>query len=537
MKKNFLIIIFSFFLNISVVFALENEFIIDVDKININAKGNILIDGLDSTYNIETDGFSKAEEVNEGAKEYTKKLLELTLGDDDLNERGRAMLRECYISTDNGFDTLSAYAFINSFIENVASKNISYEYLKVIRTIEFEHGIITLSYFPNATVDGEKTDLMLLYYLKVVDGEYKLFMPWFTTGDDLEQYFYDIASSEDKGDIIGGTYKSISLEEDKMANEKLTDEYLNEIYVNNKDYNVSISAVSDGAVSSYGSGFFIREGVVVTTWSLFLNALNTGEFVYVNDSNGNAYKVDGVIAADTSYDVVILKLEEEVGKGVIFGDSMKLVANDYLFTINSKNNTTFSINYGTYISQNMGRLKNMFAISSSDQGSALYNKDGEVVGFNTVSSINSDISNANSTDYLKELQNILLNKDFTKIKSTKISLFKDKYYYGISEEKKVNNIPDKVWNKFKEVGAIEDNISLELIKGSYKDGILSLRYKNSAIESLETLYLTKNYESKLIEQGFKLTYETTDKLVYENNKYEVIIKENLDYLIIIMMEK
>ena len=279
MKKNFLIIIFSFFLNISVVFALENEFIIDVDKININAKGNILIDGLDSTYNIETDGFSKTEEVNEGAKEYTKKLLELTLGDDDLNERGRAMLRECYISTDNGFDTLSAYAFINSFIENVASKNISYEYLKVIRTIEFEHGIITLSYFPNATVDGEKTDLMLLYYLKVVDGEYKLFMPWFTTGDDLEQYFYDIASSEDKGDIIGGTYKSISLEEDKMANEKLTDEYLNEIYVNNKDYNVSISAVSDGAVSSYGSGFFIREGVVVTTWSLFLNALNTGEFV------------------------------------------------------------------------------------------------------------------------------------------------------------------------------------------------------------------------------------------------------------------
>ena len=124
MKKNFLIIIFSFFLNISVVFALENEFIIDVDKININAKGNILIDGLDSTYNIETDGFSKTEEVNEGAKEYTKKLLELTLGDADLNERGRAMLRECYISTDNGFDTLSAYAFINSFIETENTSNL-----------------------------------------------------------------------------------------------------------------------------------------------------------------------------------------------------------------------------------------------------------------------------------------------------------------------------------------------------------------------------------------------------------------------------
>ena len=158
-----------------------------------------------------------------------------------------------------------------------------------------------------------------------------------------------------------------------------------------------------GGNSVYGSAFVLRSGVVVTTWSLFIQFLSSSDFLYVNDNAGNTHVIEGIIAADTEYDVVVLKLANEAGKAVKLGDSNSLKLDDKLFTINSKNNNGFSINYGSYINTLNGKLKNMFAISSSDVGSALYNINGEVVGFNTADVTNSDLSYANSTNYLKEL--------------------------------------------------------------------------------------------------------------------------------------
>ena len=82
----------------------------------------------------------------------------------------------------------------------------------------------------------------------------------------------------------------------------------------------------------------------------------------------------------------------------------------------------------------------------------------------------------------------------------------------------------------------EENISMELIKSSYKDGILSLRYKNTTSGMLDSIYLASPFTEKLIEQGYELTYYNKQKTIYKNENYQVILKDNFDYLIVLVME-
>ena len=81
-----------------------------------------------------------------------------------------------------------------------------------------------------------------------------------------------------------------------------------------------------------------------------------------------------------------------------------------------------------------------------------------------------------------------------------------------------------------------ENINLELVKASYNDEIISLRYKNDVTNFLDTLYLISDYYNILEKKGFKLIRNESNKRVYVNNQYEVIIKESFNYLIIIIME-
>ena len=530
MKRVFFVFI-SLFMFIPIIFA-KNDFVIDTSKLEINAKGNSLINGLDKSYKIETEGFVNTEVVNEEVKNYTKKIIKILFNNDKAN-MARDIHAEQFISSTNGFDTLSSLAFINMFVDEIKDMNLKYDYVKLIRTIEFSEGVISLSYFPNATINDNKEDFILILYLKKDNNGYKVFLPWYTKGKDLEEYFNNLGNKEEQGEKIGGTYKSVSLgnEEGSTINTDL----LNKLYNTNKNKNVSISALEDAGVNVYGSGFYIGKGLVVTSWSLLLEMLNNSEFLYVNDDNKNSYNIEGIVTADTDYDIVVLKLNNEVGQPVKFSNK-KLETDDPIFIIDSKSNTGSMINYGKNITNYNGKYKNLLALSNSDVGSALYNIDGEVVGFNTNNSLNNDVSIANSTDYIIKLQEILNKEEFKNIKSISFEDFKERYYHSYKEEEIVNNIPKSLWNRFKKIGNIEKNIDLDLLKASYIDNIISLRYKNEASKSINSFYLTANYENQLVKDGYELTYDNYLKKVYTNNKNNIIIKQYLDYLIIIMME-
>ena len=91
--------------------------------------------------------------------------------------------------------------------------------------------------------------------------------------------------------------------------------------------------------------------------------------------------------------------------------------------------------------------------------------------------------------------------------------------------------------KYNKVGNVFNQISLPLIKASLVDDILSLRYKNEIGNMLDSLYLVSSYTSQLEKENYTLIYQSNNKMIYTADDYRVIIKNNLDYLIIIIMEK
>jgi hypothetical protein len=90
--------------------------------------------------------------------------------------------------------------------------------------------------------------------------------------------------------------------------------------------------------------------------------------------------------------------------------------------------------------------------------------------------------------------------------------------------------------KYRKIGNLEENITLKLVKSSYVDGVLSLRYKNNVSNMLNSIYLVSNFSDELVNQGFTRIYSDEYKQIYTNKEYKVVIKDSLDYLIILIME-
>ncbi len=526
--KRLLIIILILFT--PVVRAL-NDFEIDPNKINITDKGNYLVSGLSKEYDIDITGYTSTERVDEEAKEYTKKIINILFSNEDRDTRRSLMLDEQLISSSNGFDTLTSLAMIDLFLSEIDSLNINFEYVKLIRTIENKEGTITVSYFPNAVVDDQEQDFVLMLFLKKEQGQYKVFMPWYSKGESLEEYFNNLGKAEDNDEELGGTYRSLSL-----GDNTIDEESLKSLYDSRLGSNVTISALSDGGTNKYGNGFYLRKGLIVTTWSLFLEILNNSDFIYVTDSEKNSYNIEGIVTANVEYDVVVLKINEEVGNPVVLTNDI-VNTDDLVFSIVSQNNNNFIIKYGKNITNYNGKYKNLFPIKETDVGSALYNKDGNVIGFNTNNSLNNDVSIANSTSYLISLQSMFFDKSFQDIKATSFEDFKNRYYNKLNEERIINNIEKKVWKKYKNIGNIEGNLNLKLLKAYYTDNIISLRYKNEIAKSIDSMLLLSSYEEELVREGYIITCNKDTKKVYEKDNSIVVIKENLDYIIIVMMER
>ena len=512
-----------------------NAFDIDMDKISVEAKSEKAIEKIDSTYNIDVKDFDNSIIQDETVTKLVKNLVYMSVSDKDVATKEKEYFSYLY-QEGGGTSILSTSVFVELFFEELNKYNLGMGYIKNIYLIPFNgEDVLSFVYLNDMKVNNTKKEVIMVFWLKNSSEGYKLFYPWVTIDDDLKDYFNLLTKNENNGVNIGGTYNKLSLNEN--GNVAVNENELNNLFNANKDSSVQITGMNGLGNNMYGSGFFIREGVIVTTWSLFLEFLANSNYIYVNDSNGNVYYVSGVVAANSNYDVVLLRLNQEVGKKVEFGDVSDLRTDDKLFMIDSKSNGGFSITYGSFISYENGRLRNLFALTSSDVGAALYNRNGQVVGFNVADSLNAELSFGNSTNYLVDIQKQLVDSKFMDIKYTPVEGFKDFYYSNFVEEKEYNNIPNKIWDKYKEIGKIEDKIKLDIIKASYKDNILSLRYRNKASESLDSIYLVSDFIEELTNDGYEVVHSEKRKTILENKNYKIVIKDNDKYLIVLIMEK
>lgn len=528
MKK----IIFTLFLFLVFICNVK-AFKIDMDQVNVTSRSDEVISELDKKYNIDLKGFYNSSNNDLKAVKFTRKLVEISFNGSSKSTLKKELTNYLYISDNDGFETLSGVIFLDTYLNSIEENGIVLGDIIDIKTSNFnQNDVMSFVYIKDALVKDKKKDIVLSYWLKKDSDSYKVFYPWIEFSDNINTFFEEISYKEETGNVIGDSYNKLSL--DGNGNVAVSEDKLLEIYNYNKDSVVQITSMGDKY--NYGSGFYLREGIVVTTWSLFKQFLTEGDYIYVNDCNGNTYDVLGVVSADTKYDVVLLKINKEVGKSVTLGNTNELYSSNKVFTINSKYNSGFSINYGTNMSVKDGKIKNMFALSSSDIGSALFNEYNEVIGFNVGDKLYSELSYANSTNYLKNIQNKLMNTKFDNIKYTKLDIFKENYYISIGKEKKYNNVSDSEWNLFKNIGELERNIKMELVKSSHKDDILSLRYSNDTKGMLNSIYLASDFTEKLLEEGFELTFYNDQKYIYKNSEYQIILKDNFNYLIILIME-
>ena len=142
-----------------------------------------------------------------------------------------------------------------------------------------------------------------------------------------------------------------------------------------------------------------------------------------------------------------------------------------------------------------------------------------------------------NSEVLKEAKEKFDNIDFDSIQTIKFEKLKEDYYYiKYNNENVINDILTKVWKNYSKIGNIEKNIKLELVKANYDNNIISLRYKNKISDYINGMQLSVSFKEQLVKDEYKEIFNSSSKCIYQNKKYQVIIMDEFDYLIIVMVK-
>lgn len=573
-KKYYWFLIVISFSICTTVYALTLDFGFDSSKLSFstNSKQSKVVNKFDSEYNLSHSLSNTNTELEEEIKDLTKRTTYLLLGDfnnkKETNENYYKRKQDYYDlasynyfpkdkNTNSGYDEsnplyryvmaseLAIPQLFNSFNELGIIYN-SYGDIRV--TISGDLVISTLT-LPDVKMKEEnkenpmeykniKTNLIIYYYFIKIDGKYRLTYLYGETADNVNKYFNELEDNETKSTM--GMVSSYDTNLSSIYNfsklNAMTDAELNSIYNNNIKNIVYLRSYYNNKVISNANGIFINDGIVLTTWSFIEKALINAQYLTIKDNLGTIYNIDGIVTANPDTDVAVIKLKEKSGTFVKLSSKNTINIEDPAITLSSKSGTGLTIQKGIVVS-NENYVQSTIPLTESDQGSPLFNKDGSIIGLNSSKSINSSISMAINVDVIKEVQDKFNSVEFNTIKTISFEKLKSEYYYTkYNEEKVINSIPKNKWNKYKKIGNIEENINLELIKANYKDGIVSLRYKNNISNYISSMLLSASFKEQLIQDGYKEKLNSTSKCIYENNKYQIIIMDEFDYLIIVMVK-
>lgn len=575
MKKRYLILIaICFSICLITVYALSLDFNFDSSKLSFstNSKQSSIADKFDDKYQLSYSLKGEDAETEEEIKELTKKTTYLLLGDfNNENESSEDYYRRHkdyqemaaynYFPKDknssSGYDeTNPLYRYVvaselaipqlfNSFNELGIIYN-SYGDIRV--TISGDLVISTLT-LPDVKMKEEdkdnsinyktiKTNLIIYYYFLKIDGTYRLTYLYGETTDNVSKYFNELEDSETKTTMAIATSYDSNLSSiynfDKLN--ALSENDINNIYNSNFKNVVYLRSYYNNKVVSNGNGVFINDGIILTTWSFLEKALINSQYLTIKDNTGTTYNLDGIVTANPETDVAVIKLKEKSGTCIQLGNKNDIKIEDPAITLSSKSGTGLTIQKGIVIA-NGDYIQTSIPLTETDEGSPLFDSKGNLIGVNTSKSINSSISMGINLDVIKEIQDKFNSIEFESIKTISFEDLKNEYYYTkYNEENVVNSISKSKWNKYKKIGNIEETIKLELVKASYKDGIVSLRYKNNISNYISSMQLSVSFKEQLIKDGYEEKMNSSSKCIYENKNYQIIIMDEFDYLIIVMVK-
>ncbi|MDD6652581.1 MAG: serine protease [Clostridium sp.] len=572
MKKKIILATLLLSFSSITVYALTNNFNFDTSKLSFasNSKKGNVVSNFNQNYNLTYSISNDNEKLEEEIKNLTKRTTYLLFGDfnskDESSEDYYRRKKEWYdlrynpeVPKDDsnafGLDT-NSQEYLDDIVSGMAIPQIfsqatelglQYSSYGDIRVTINDNLVISSITLPNVKLkeqsksdpmkyDYIETNFVMHYYYKKLNNEWKLYYLYGEDTDDVGEYFNEIETTESKTMAIAPSYQSqLSKIYSFEKLDKMTEKKLNNIYNSNVNNVVFLNGYYNNSVIASANGFFINNGLIVTTWNFLEKALINGQYITIKGNN-ISYEVEGIVTANPDTDVAVIKVKNSNNSSIKLGDYKATNVEDPAIIISSKSGTGVMVQTGIVIS-NEDYIQTSIPLSTVDEGSPLFNQRGDVIGINTSKSTNTSISIAMNSEVLKEIQNKFKSLSFDKIETISFNELKEKYYYvKYNSENIKNSIPKGKWKTYSKIGNIEDTIKLELVKASYKDGIVSLRYKNSISQYINSMQLATDFKSKLISDGYEQVVNSSSKSIYKNKKYQVIIMDEFDYLIVVMVK-
>ncbi len=501
---------------------------IHADKININSS-------------------SKSNDINEKLEYSLDSKEDPQVVKNEINFANYSKTLTTYVFDKNSFNGFVNPIITDNFKINYKDKSyklndklsIKYDDISVNETIDNGNYIIGVVTLNNVVINDikYKSAVVSYYYLKS-DNMYKLDKIDVVTTEEVDDYLDKSKKGEDlsnKSKLSITKYISSNTDYDYTKLNKLSENNIKDIYEKNKTKVVGLNTSVQGIVT-HASGFFIKKGIVVTSWSYVKTSLVLGQAISAHTYNDKNYVVTGIVSIDEVNDIAVLKLKEEIGESITIGSKDNLVKNDPVIAITSKTGFAFSAIAGI-VSSNDTNLISVLPVTNSEWGAPIFDSNGNAIGIINSKIVSSELSNAASIIPLKELQNKLQNIKFNDIKYQSFDdLKKDFHYIDSNKEKIEKTIPTKIWKKYKKIGDIENSIKLDLIKTSYYENIVSLRYQNTTNRYLSNLSFADMFLLELENSGYKKVSETNEKIIYKKGSSQVILISEFDYLIVILVD-
>ena len=550
-KKILILIIFVFTLTVSA----SSKFTIKNIKLNREEEIiNKLPEENKLSYKIDY------EDENKEIIDLSKKITYLLLGPSNKDEtseeyykRHKDFLNMRYkpvIPTKNGNpdtnsqeykdDIVSSFTVSTMFI-TINEMNINYSTFGDINVSKSNDLVLSTVLLPSVTMKKEdsldatkyntvNTNLVMYYFFKKNNNNYELYYLVVDSENNIDEYLSyinengkrnSINIARDYSDTLNNIYNVTNLR-------KINNNTINNLYENNKDKIVKIISFYKDGSSFIGNGFFINKGLVVTTWDYLKKTLMNGEDIKVI-VNDKSYDVLGIVTINKDSNIAVLKLVNEISSGINIANSIKI--GDPVISI-SNQVIGYKANKGLVLSDN-GYLQSTIPVSDSDEGSPLFNANGEVIGMNTGILSNSPSSFSIPYKSLIEIKD-KFTMAFNEIKTISFKELKQEYYVNYGNEEKIDNISKSRWDMINELTDISNNIHMKIVKANYSDGIVSIRYKNN-MDNINPMKMAESFKNNLLNNGWKEELYSNKKCIYEKGNYQVILIEEFNYLIVIMV--
>ena len=482
-----------------------------------NKKDKVIESKFNKAYNVSlnTNTNTKlAKEIEKSSKQATYLLLgETKESNEDYYERHNSFKKLIYQTKEDQIDNYIAKEMAEYMFNRLSELEIEFSTLGDISVNESKNLVISKVIVPNITLKVEsitnpmkyekkKSNLIIKYYYKENNNKYKIYY----------------ITSELKNDLYSNDISyAIKTNNNSLYNYNDINNINNTIYETNKNNIMKLTSYKVNEEITSSIGVLINDSLLLTTYSFLEKSLEEGDFIAVKNIYNKAVNIDGIVTLNKEYNYALIKLKDYYKSTTVIGSKPKI--EEGVLAISNIDNE-IDLEKGIIISNK----NNLITSNDNYNDQIMYDKNNKLLSI----SINNEFIN---NEVLKQLQ--------TKTNKQKIDFISieelQKYFITKTNVKEDNKILPDNMKKHNIIKEIDKNIKLPLVNYSQDNNTISLRYKNNIEEYISSMKAFSSLRDTL--KNYEITYDSPTKRIYENNKYQIIGIEEMDYLIIIVVIK